>query len=212
MQLLNELKKNINNSNNSIILIDNPNPTDELLDILKITDRSTLGTRIKYTNGILIKNKFIRLFGSEESEWTDSIKKWNNFPEQEKKAHIPSACVIFGYDLLGGFFAINGGAFGQELGKVFYFAPDTLNWENLDMGHSDFISWCISGNVDKFYESFMWVNSQEMINRTKKAQGISIYPFLWSIEGKDMNNNSKKIVPLKEIWDINQEMKEKINA
>ena len=199
-------------SKNNIEVIDNPNPSDELLNILQISERSTLGTIIKYTNGILIKNKFLRLFGSEESEWTDSINNWNNFPGQDQKAHIPSGCIIFGYDLLGGFFAINGGAFGQELGKVFYFAPDTLNWENLEMGHSDFIAWSISGNVDKFYESFMWSEAQEMINKTKKGQGISVYPFLWSIEGKDIKNNNKTIVPLKEIWELSIEMKEKTGA
>ena len=114
--------------------------------------------------------------------------------------------------MVGGFFAINGGYFGQELGKVYYFAPDTLEWENLNMGYSDFISWCISGNVDKFYESFIWKNSEEIILNTKRGQGISFYPVLWSKEGKEINKTRKKIVPLKELWALNLEMKEKINV
>lgn len=212
MEVIKAIKQEILSSKNNIELIENENHSDDLISLLQITERSTLGSIIKYTNGILIKDKFLRIFGSEESEWTDTIKKWNNFPQQIKQEHLLSGCVIFGYDLIGGFFAINGGAFGENLGKVFYFAPDTLNWENLNMGHSEFISWCINGNVDKFYESFIWSNAQDLINNTKIGQGISIYPFLWSKEGKDINATSKKIVPLKELWDINMEMKEKYNV
>lgn len=60
------------------------------------------------------------------------------------------------------------------------------------MGYSDFISWCISGNVDKFYESFIWKNSEEIILNTKRGQGISFYPVLWSKEGKEINKTRKK--------------------
>ncbi|MBK7983408.1 MAG: DUF2625 family protein [Candidatus Competibacteraceae bacterium] len=212
MSLIEDLITQIETSKNNIEIIKNDCPDNILLNILQITDRSTLGTIIKFTNGILIKEKFLRLFGGNDSEWTDSIKKWNNIPGQENIDNIPSGCLFIGFDVVGGFFAINGGYFGQELGKVYYFAPDTLEWENLNMGYSDFISWCISGNVDKFYESFIWKNSEEIILNTKRGQGISFYPVLWSKEGKEINKTRKKIVPLKELWALNLEMKEKINV
>ncbi|MBK7540968.1 MAG: DUF2625 family protein [Candidatus Competibacter sp.] len=212
MSLIEDLITQIETSKNNIEIIKNDCPDNILLNILQITDRSTLGTIIKFTDGILIKEKFLRLFGGNDSEWTDSIKKWNNIPGQENIDNIPSGCLFIGFDVVGGFFAINGGYFGQELGKVYYFAPDTLEWENLNMGYSDFISWCISGNVDKFYESFIWKNSEEIILNTKRGQGISFYPVLWSKEGKEINKTRKKIVPLKELWALNLEMKEKINV
>ena len=212
MSLIEDLITQIETSKNNIEIIKNDCPDNILLNILQITDRSTLGTIIKFTDGILIKEKFLRLFGGNDSEWTDSIKKWNNIPGQENIDNIPSGCLFIGFDVVGGFFAINGGYFGQELGKVYYFAPDTLEWENLNMGYSDFISWCISGNVDKFYESFIWKNSEEIILNTKRGQGISLYPVLWSKEGKEINKTRKKIVPLKELWALNLEMKEKINV
>ncbi|WP_211344408.1 DUF2625 family protein [Paenibacillus lentus] len=36
---------------------------------------------------------------------------------------------------------MNGGAFEGRLGEIFYLAPDTLEWESLDMQYSDFLNW-----------------------------------------------------------------------
>ena len=41
-------------------------------------------------------------------------------------------------DAVGGFFAIDGGGLSLEQGKVCYFAPDTLDWEWMEMRYSDF--------------------------------------------------------------------------
>lgn len=38
-------------------------------------------------------------------------------------------------DVLGGFFAINGGAFAGEAGNVFYYAPGSGEWEDCEMGY-----------------------------------------------------------------------------
>jgi len=39
----------------------------------------------------------------------------------------PAGLLLVADDVLGGFYALNGGAFGSEsLGKIFYFAPDNL--------------------------------------------------------------------------------------
>ena len=37
-------------------------------------------------------------------------------------------------DVLGGFFAINGGAFAGEAGNVFYYAPGSGEWEDCENG------------------------------------------------------------------------------
>jgi len=36
----------------------------------------------------------------------------------------------------GGFFAVNGGAFGGKAGNVFYYAPDSGEWEDTQLGYS----------------------------------------------------------------------------
>jgi len=42
------------------------------------------------------------------------------------------SCLI-GDDSAGGFFAINGGALGNDPGKVYYLSPDNLKWEPMEM-------------------------------------------------------------------------------
>ncbi len=39
-------------------------------------------------------------------------------------------------DVLGGFFAVNGGAFRGKAGSVFYYAPDSGKWEDTQLGYS----------------------------------------------------------------------------
>ena len=42
-------------------------------------------------------------------------------------------------DVLGGFFAINGGAFRGKAGNVFYCALDIGEWEDTQLGYSRFL-------------------------------------------------------------------------
>jgi hypothetical protein len=210
MTIIEELIRDAKSSKNAVELFLNPHPNNDLIGPIGLTEKSTLGNILKYTNGMTVDDRFLRIFGAEDSEWTDSIKRWNNFPGQARRDELPDGCIVIGYDVLGGFFAINGGAFGDDLGKVFYFGPDSLVWENLNMGHTQFIGWCLSGNVRDFYRGFRWDHDQLMIDETKKGQGISSYPFLWSQEGKDLNTTSKKIVALREIWGVNLETKKQL--
>ena len=39
-------------------------------------------------------------------------------------------------DVLGGFFAINGGAFGDKAGNVFYYAPDSSKLKDTQLSYS----------------------------------------------------------------------------
>lgn len=41
-------------------------------------------------------------------------------------------------DVLGGHFAMNGGAFEGKIGDIFYFALDSLEWEPMNMTYSEF--------------------------------------------------------------------------
>lgn len=42
-------------------------------------------------------------------------------------------------DILGGFFAINGGAFGGKACNVFYYAPDSGEWEDTQLSYPRFL-------------------------------------------------------------------------
>ncbi|WP_257638033.1 DUF2625 family protein [Campylobacter concisus] len=47
-----------------------------------------------------------------------------------------SSNLLAANDVLDGFFAINGGAFGGKAGNVFYCVPDSGKWEDAQLGYS----------------------------------------------------------------------------
>jgi hypothetical protein len=41
-------------------------------------------------------------------------------------------------------------------------------------------------------------------------QSFSFYPFLWTTEGKDINNNSRRAISIEEIYRLNMETRKKL--
>lgn len=107
-------------------------------------------------------------------------------------------------DVIGGIFAINQGKYCEDIGKVWYLAPDTLEWESLSFEYSEFIAWLAQGNINEFYQSMRWENWRDLATNVEIDQGILIYPFLWSDEIV-IQNATKKIVPFYELISINME-------
>ena len=100
-------------------------------------------------------------------------------------------------DAIGGFFAINAGAFGSEsLGKFFYLSPDNLEWESTDRSCSDFLIFCFSGNLEKFYLNARRRNWAKGIKQLSGMQGITYYLYLFTKEGGDLNKITRKTVPI----------------
>ena len=104
-------------------------------------------------------------------------------------------------DVLGGFFAINSGSLGPEMGSVFYFAPDTVEWESLDFGYSQFLFWCLQGDVAGFYESLRWPGWEQEISALNGDQAISVYPFL-SAKGPPIAERNRGVVPISEMYSL----------
>lgn len=57
----------------------------------------------------------------------------------------PPGELVVGHDVLGGLFAIDGGALGVAPGEVCYFGPDTLTWDGLGGGYSAFLLAALGG-------------------------------------------------------------------
>ncbi|MBL8938944.1 MAG: DUF2625 family protein [Archangium sp.] len=64
--------------------------------------------------------------------FTTTLSSWNR---KGAGSRISSAFLV-GDDAVGGFFSLNGGRFGQN-NNVFYFAPDDLEWQDLEVGYSE---------------------------------------------------------------------------
>ena len=108
---------------------------------------------------------------------------------------------MVGDDVLGGFFALNGGRFSPEGHTIWYLAPDTLDWENLGLGYSDFLCWCFSAEVDGFYEPQRWSGWQTDVRSIDGDHGIAVYPPL-TAAGAPMATRARSVVPIEELFAV----------
>ena len=197
-----ELNKMFCNSNRNIMLsrVKMSNGQDAL-DALKITSKSALGSVIFNTAGITVDN-WIRVLGSENEE-NRGILSYNKIGEDGVAKNIDKMLIVAD-DVVGGVFALNAGKFSVGIGDVWYFAPDTLQWESLEMKYSEFISWIAIGNTDEFYRTLRWSKWKDDVCNVTFDEAILIYPFLWSNE-IEIEMAEKKLVPVEELLKINQE-------
>jgi len=181
------------------ILPCNQEKASDALYKTQVTTRSPMGAIVYSTGGLLIDNGWIRILGSGHAKLNRSLPDWNKgktFAEFGQR----SPYLLVADDAAGGFFAINGGGLGSDLGKVYYLSPDDLKWENLDMTYSDFLWFCFTGDLNKFYTGLRWTNWTQEIAKLDGNKAYSFYPFLWSAEGKDIDKNSRKPVPVEEVF------------
>lgn len=112
-----------------------------------------LGAMALETGGILLDHGWLRFLGSGSERMQGNFISWNTSREGFQAFR---GGIIVAYDVVGGFFAINVGAFPDELGDIFYFAPNTLRWQNLSMTYSHFLYWATNGDIPGFYASLRW--------------------------------------------------------
>ena len=110
--------------------------------------------------------------------------------------------IIIGEDVIGGLFALKDNV-------IYYFAPDKLAWEYLDIYYAYFMSWILNEpqNVELFYKYFRWKNREEDCRMLELNQGFSFYPFLFS--ECSIEERNRKIINIDEIIMLNFELKKK---
>ena len=181
----------------------------ELLNA-QITIRSPMGAILYETGGILINGGWIRLLGSGCERLDRGMFQWNKGKTFEDYGQ-PPAFLLVADDILGGLFAINGGAFGQDdLGQIYYLAPDTLSWEPMNCGYSEFVCWTLEGDIDLFYEPYYWEGWQEEVPKLNGNQVFSFFPFLWTKEGQQIEAVSRKVVPIEESYRLTMDMQRQL--
>ena len=114
--------------------------------------------------------------------------------------------MLIADDAAGGFYAINGGGLGKDLGKIYYLSPDDLEWDSLDIGYTDFIRFCFNGDLNNFYKNIRWKNWPEKVSKLDGNRVYIFYPFLWTKEGRDVNKTSRKSVPVEEAYLLKMEI------
>lgn len=174
----------------------------------QVTTKSPLGAILYQTGGILIENGWIRVLGGGAT--LPSFYQWNlNKTITESK--VTKGYLIVALDVLGGYFCLNGGGLGKDVGKVYYFAPDTLDFEPLDISYSDLIWFFLLGDTEQFYASFRWKEWQKEVLELDVNSVFDFFPPLWTKEGKNINESMKQVIATQECFVIQQDFRDGLN-
>ena len=144
-----------------------------------INRESTLGAIVYNTGGIIVDG-WIRIYGAGELDFN------------ERNMLFPYDDIVVGEDILGGLFII------LADGNVGYFAPDTLEIEDMKISFGQFVYWSLQGDTDTFYMDYRWVGWQEDVRNLELSYGMSFYPYLWA-ESESIEKRHRKSIPMKEI-------------
>jgi hypothetical protein len=174
----------------------------QVITTLQVTRRSTLGAMAFDTGGIIVDGGWLRLYGGGSDVMPRDLASWNGIGEGLQQ-RMPRAMVI-AEDVLGGFFAIDGGGLGFQAGTVAYLSPDRWEWEDLGMSHTRWVQWAITGDAPRFYEGMRWPGWERDVAALPPDSGISVYPFLWA-EGPPIAERSRRPVSIEELWGIHSE-------
>lgn len=185
------------------VLAADPQDAKVALTALQVTTRSPMGAIVHETGGLLIDHGWVRLLGSGHPRLPRSLPSWTR--EQLSHAHgTPPPYLLVADDALGGSFGLNGGGLPAGLGHVCYFAPDTLAWEDLELGYTDFVRWCLSGKLEAFYDGMRWDGWADEVRDLGGDQAILIYPFTWT-RGPSFGERTRDRVPVRELCKLQRD-------
>jgi hypothetical protein len=173
------------------------------LEHIQVTTRSPMGAVVYETGGVLVDGGWLRILGSGNARLTRTLPSWN--------AGRSEGYLLVADDAVGGFFAINGGALGADVRNMYYFAPESLDWEPLKMGYSDFLQWTFSGKVAQFYDWIRWRGWEDDVRTLHGDRSFTFYPFLFTNEGKG-GCGRRVDVPVDESWGLQMDLRHQLGS
>lgn len=174
---------------------------DQALLHSQVTTRSPMGTLVYQTGGLLIDNGWIRILGGGSQRMQRTLPGWNKGKTYQQDVREADYLVVAD-DVIGGSFALNGGGLGKDIGMLYYFAPESLRFEALEISYSQFLGFCFNADLDDFYGPLRWKTWRADVQALGADQVFSFSPFLWTAEGKNLDANSKKIVSADELFHL----------
>lgn len=155
-----------------------------------IPETSTIG-QVMLNVQRLVVGGYLRVHGSEIPQITKMVTQI-----------YPGKKIVVATDIWGGIFAIGNGDFNGDTSIMWYYAPETLRWESMDIRYADFIPWVFSESFEEYHAAFFWRDMEQMLPTLSADQGVLIYPFLWSKQS-NLQTATKKAVPLEELLRLN---------
>jgi hypothetical protein len=166
----------------------------------QVTTRSPMGAIIYESGGILVDHGWLRILGSGHPRLPRSLPDWNFGRSLLVSGQQPSFLLVAD-DVVGGFFAIDGGGLGFERGKVCYLPPDTLAWENTEKGYSDFLRWCFLGDLSSYYETMRWKGWLEDMRLIGGDEAFGFIPPFCKSE-MQIDERTRELVRVTKIYEL----------
>ena len=193
-EVFEKILNDINSSSKTIeVLPCDDSAKKRIEETYQISAKSLVGTLLAHTGGIMIDH-WIRIYGAGEIDFAS------------RNALFPFDNIVLAEDILGGLFV------ALDNGNIGYFAPDCLEFEDMEIHFNQFLYWCIHGDTDTFYIDYRWQGWQEDCAKLKCSEGIAFYPFLWA-DAEDLESRTRRTVPMDEIigleFDFLKQLQEK---
>jgi hypothetical protein len=182
----------IEDAENDCEILPSSGDRDRVLLATQVTTHSTMGALAYETGGILIDSGWLRFLGSGHPKLPRDLADWN-----ECRSH---GFYLVADDAVGGFFAVNDGAFGEQR-NVYYWAPDSLEWESLGFGFTDFFQWALTSLLADFYQNLRWPTWLKDVAELPGDRCFNFCPFLWAEEGS-VTRSDRRQVPVGEAFDL----------
>lgn len=170
---------------------------EQALHRLQVTTHSALGALALECGGLLVDHGWLRILGGGHGGIPD-LASANGLDEPSDSSTSPPYLLV-ALDVLGGRFAIDGGGLGVAPGQVCYFAPDSLQWDSLDIGHAAFVLAMVDGAGASFYDGRRWPGWEQECSRLELTEGLALYPPPFTAEGQDLSAVSRGAVPMDEL-------------
>lgn len=181
---------------------------EQSLLITQVTTRSPLGAILYETGGLSIDHGWIRVLGG--GSYLPSLYQWNLSKTIEDDINTKGYLIV-ALDALGGYFCINGGKLGADIGMIYYFAPDTLDFEALEITYSELIHFFLVGDTAQFYATFRWNNWLQDTQQLDLNRVFDFFPPLWTQEGKNINETMRQTVSAEQQFEIMHEFRTGLN-
>jgi hypothetical protein len=167
-----------------------------VLEALQVTTRSHLGALALHTGGLLVDHGWLRVLGAGNERLPRALDTWNGLPSERRF----DEGLLVADDVLGGFFA-----WFSEHETVHYLAPDTLHWEDLELGYGDWLHAMLGDSLAEFYESLRWPGWQNEVSTLGATHSFNVWPPL-VVSGPPLARRTRRAVPVEESWSLHLDM------
>lgn len=186
--------------NNFEVLPRDQKRAEDAIVALQQSVESLMGAVTYNTGGIMFDHGWLRLLGSGSKRLERDITTWNkgrSFDEGE----VPGFLMVAD-DAIGGIFAVNGNELGEDAGMMYYLAPDSVEWEPLDVNYHQFLEFCFAGQIADFYDYFRWEGWENDIKHMSGDEAIMFNPPLWEELPEELENREHNVMSMADAYEV----------